>query len=422
MRLKSRLTPLLNRLERLLKVDIRHLLYGNLWLNINRATSVANGLILSVAFAHFLTREAYGTYAFALALLGLFSMPQTTALGAGMTKSVARGEDGAVLEGLRRIFPYSVAGAVLLGLVGLYYLYMGNITLAVTFLVGALALPLSVTNSSAKSVFGAKGNFGPLARFNAVRTPIMTATLVAVAWTTHSPLWILVANTLGGLVMSTFLYLEMRRLYKLNTISRHSGTFDARYALHGGILSMLSYLSDQLNGLLLWKFLGAAPVAIYTYAIAPVRELRALLENQSLIAISKFAQKDFSEVRANLLFRIRQMYIVAVPLTLIYVAAAPWIFHILFPQYHDAVLLSQVAALSLLSAPRRLISSAITAHQRIKDSYIMSITPSLARIVLAFALIPRWGIWGAVYALLLAEVAEYVALGILMKSYKSSNT
>lgn len=418
---RDRLHRLLRWSERYTKTDMVYFVRGNFWLNVNRAASVLNGFILSVAFAHLLTKDAYGTYTYALALMGLFSMPQTTALGAGMSKGVARGEDGIVLEGLRRVFPYSLAGAVLLGGLGAYYWYMHNMTLAISFIVGALVLPLSVTNSAGKAILSSKGNFGPMARFNFARTPVMTAALVAAAWLTGSALWIIVVNTIGNLLLGTMLYLRVRRMYDLSRAPRTQERFEWRYAFHSGILSIFSYLSDQLDDLLLWKFLGAAPVAVYTYAIAPVREIRALIENQSAVAMPKFAQKSLETVRANLLFRIRQMYLIAVPLAVAYVVAAPLIFRIFFHQYMDAVFLSQVATLSLLSAPRRLMNGAITAHQRVKESYITIIMPSVVRITLACIFIPMWGLWGAVWALLIAELIDYAVLGLLMRGLKEQH-
>ena len=92
---------------------------------------------------------------------------------------------------------------------------------------------------------------------------------------------------------------------------------------------------------------------------------------------------------------------------------------VFFPQYLESIIYTQVAAISLLSAPRRLISSAITAHQKIKESYVISIAPNIIKIASMLILIPIYGILGAVFALIIAEIIDYLILGILMKKAKN---
>lgn len=392
-----------------------HFAKSNFWLNLNRGLGVLNGLALSVAFAHFLTKESYGTYAYVLAILGLFSMPMSAGLGAGIAKPVARGHDAVIFDGMRAVLPWSIGGGVGLVLLGLYYLFADNVTLAVSFIIGGIVLPISISNGVAKSFLNSKGNFQMAARFNLWRSPTMTALLIITAYFSHSPFFIILASLAGNTLMGLFLYLGVKKAYGKELSQKTEEKFPRRFAFHSAILSIFGYLSEKMDSIFLWKFAGAAPVAIYTYALAPVRELRSVIETQGVIAAPKFAQKEFSHVRATISLRIRQLYIIAVPFTILYIVAAPFIFKYLFPQYVEAVGLSQILALSLLSAPRRLLSIAISAHQRIKDSYITSVLPNVIRLILIAILVPLYGINGAAIALLTAEVMDYVILGILMK-------
>ncbi|MFA6095238.1 MAG: oligosaccharide flippase family protein [Candidatus Paceibacterota bacterium] len=408
----------LDKAQKVFKVDIRYVIKGNFWLNVNRVISIANGLILSTAFARLLTKEDYGIYAFVLAIIGLISTPLTSGLGAGIIKGVSRGNHMIIFEGMKRILPWSIGGGALLVLVGGYYGIMGNATLAICVALGGLTLPVSVSNGIAKSFLSVKGDFDRLTRFNLWRTPLMTAILVIAAWASSSPLIILIASILGNTVISFSLYRNMRKSYSFDPQQTPSEGFASRFAFHSTILSMFGYLSEKIDNLLLWQLMGAAPVAAYTYATTPVRELRSLLENQSVLALPKFAQKELHEVRSNISRRIGQMYLIAIPLAGMYALFAPLIFRILFPQYIDVVPISQLAAISLLSAPRRLLNVSITAHQRVKESYITTIMPSMIRIILAMVFIPMFGITGAVIALLLTELSEYIILGILIKAAK----
>ena len=103
--LKLKLTELLRKTEKYTKTDMVYLFKSNLWLNINKILSIGNGFILSVAFAHFITKEEYGVYTFVLAIIGMFSMAPTTALGAGMIRESAQGNHHIIYEALRKITP-----------------------------------------------------------------------------------------------------------------------------------------------------------------------------------------------------------------------------------------------------------------------------------------------------------------------------
>ncbi len=420
--IKEKVISFLRSTEKYTKTDMVYFTKNNFWLNLNRVSGIANGLILSVAFAHLLTKEAYGTYSFVLAALGIFSMAQTTGLGSGIIKGVARKENHVVMQGLRKVLPWSLVGAT--GLLGLsiYYFAKGNIELFIPFLLGAIVLPISVSNGIAKSFLSNRGDFGWLARFNLIRTPIVTIIIVLVGWHTRSALFILVANILTNTILGSILYTKIRKLHDFSTPAEPKEHFDSRFAFHSGLLSIFGYLSEKIDSILLWKFLGAAPVAVFTYATTPVRELRSLIENQSLLALPKFAQKSFSEVQSNLFFRIKQLYVLAIPLALGYVLFAPLIFKFLFPQYIEAVGLSQLAAISLLSSPRKMLGVAISAQHLVKESYIMTLLPNLIRIVAAFSLIPPFGIKGAVWALIITEIVDYAILGILMRKMKTEHT
>jgi O-antigen/teichoic acid export membrane protein len=419
--MKERIVRFLRWTEKYTKTDMVYFAKGNFWLNVNKVLSIINGLVLSVAFANLLTKEEYGTYAFALAFLGLFSMAQTTGIASGIGKAVARGEHYMLFEGLRRILPWSLFGSILLGISGGYYFINGNAMLGIVFALGALVLPASVSAGVAKSFFAFKGEFEKPAKYNLIRTPISTAILLFIAVLTRSTFWILIGNILLNVILAYFLYRIMRRSYDFSPQPVAHEKFASKFALHTGFLSIVSYLSEKLDQLLLWKLLGAAPVAVYTYAITPVREIRSMVENQSLLAMPKFAKKEFSEVRRALPFRIKQMYFLSVPLVVIYIFIAPKLFSVLFPQYIDAVALSQFAALSLLSSPRRLMAVAISAHQKIKESYVMIVLPNAIRIVIALVLIPLFGIKGAIAALLVSELIEYVILGLLVQMLGKTN-
>ena len=416
---KQILINLLKKSERYTKTDMVYLFKSNFWLNLNKVFSIANGFILSIAFANLISKEDYGVYTFVLAIIGLFSMAPTTALGNGIAKESANGNHAIIFEGLRKIMPWSILSGSILFIVGIYYGINQNLTLFACLSLAGLALPILISSSVAKSFLSSVGDFRALASFNGLRTPFMTIALVLTLLLSRSVLVVIVVYIIGNLILGILLYRSVIKKYNLKNSGQYSGNFAGKYGFHTGLISLFSYFSNEIDAFLLWKLLGAGPLALYTYAIAPVREIRGLIENQSAIALPKFAQRDFELIKTNLGHKIKHLYFITVPIAILYVLLAPFIFSVFFPQYLESVIYTQIVTISLLSAPRHLMSAAISAHQKIKESYIMTIGPNIAKILAMIILIPIYGILGAIFALIITEIIEYIILGILIKTAKN---
>jgi O-antigen/teichoic acid export membrane protein len=418
--MKLKIINFLRKTEKYTKTDMVYLAKSNFWLNINKFLSIGNGFILSIAFANFITKEEYGLYTFVLAIIGLFTMAPTTGLGNGITREAAQGNHQIIFEGLRKIFPWSILSGIMIVILGIYYGFQDNFSLFICFILAGTAIPILISSSVAKSFLSSIGDFKTLASWNARRTPFMTLAIIFTLWLTKSATIVLIVYIAGNLLLGILLYRSVTKKYNLKDRHQNSGRFAGRFGFHTGLISLFNYFADEVDSLLLWKLLGAGPLALYTYAIAPVREIRGLIENQSAIALPRFAQRDFQTVKENLGHKIKQLYFVAVPIAIAYIILAPFIFSIFFPQYLESVIYTQIATVSILSAPRRLISTAISAHQKIKESYIMSLAPNIIKIISMIILIPIYGIFGAIIALIITEIIDYIILGILLKQSKNN--
>ena len=95
-----------------------------------------------------------------------------------------------------------------------------------------------------------------------------------------------------------------------------------------------------------------------------------------------------------------------------------FLFVIIFPQYEEALLYSQVLSLSLLLMPSILHVQALTALNQKNALYVVSIVKSVTKISLIFILIPLFGIWGAVFAFLLSQLANSITVYFYFQKMK----
>ena len=92
---------------------------------------------------------------------------------------------------------------------------------------------------------------------------------------------------------------------------------------------------------------------------------------------------------------------------------APTIFSVLFPNYVDFVLVSQLFVLTLLLAPTSVIQTAMTALKLKKQLYFVSTSTAVIRVVLLLTIVPIWGLSGAVSVVIISQLYTAICLVVL---------
>ena len=152
--------------------------------------------------------------------------------------------------------------------------------------------------------------------------------------------------------------------------------------------------------------MGPVELAISAFAIAPVREIKALLENFAPMLATRFATRTSAELRASIPLRAKQIFIISGIFALAYALAAPLIFSLFFSQYTSAVYWSQLLALTLLVQPtRNVLAGAINAQGRTKAYYFTTLSTQAVKLAASVILIPLYGLPGAIIGLIVTDIA-----------------
>jgi O-antigen/teichoic acid export membrane protein len=176
-------------------------------------------------------------------------------------------------------------------------------------------------------------------------------------------------------------------------------------------------ISGQIDQLLLFHFTGAAQLAVYTLALAPVQEARTLLVNFSTIIFPKLARKTKEEVRASLPLRLKQITALSIIGTIGYIVLVPLLFTYLFPKYLVSITVSQVLALTILFQGKSVIEYLLIAHGEIKKRYVAILTSQAIEFAFYCTLIPMFGLWGAAWATVLAEAGAAATLYVMYRRF-----
>ena len=401
--LRPHIATLTTLLERHLRTDANYLLHGGFWLTVGQVVSIIAGFSLALAFGNLVPKEVFGNYKFVFSLAGLFATISLTAMGSAVTQAVARGYDGALAQGLRTYLWWSIPSVVATGAGAVYYFWNGNIEIGSSLLIVAVCAPLLSGFNLYSSFLQGKKDFRRstiYGFFLSTVSPLIMVGLILAGARYSVPLFIAVYY-FSMVALSIYFHFQTVTIYKPTT---RADPETLRYGTHLSFINVLGRIAAYVDKVLVFHFLGAAPLAVYAFAAAPPQYVMRFNGIFKTLALPKLAERDIAALKQTLPRKMALHFLAAAVVAAVYIALAPTFFRLLFPQYLDAVLYSQALGLVILSAPGMWMGQTLIAHMRKWELYVVNIINPLFKMGLFVALIPFFGIWGAIAATLGSNV------------------
>lgn len=391
--------------ERYTKTDMIYLASGGFWLALGHGVQTLLGLGLLIAFANLLPKETYGTYQFVLSLAGVAGMFTLTGMGTALLRSTARNGRSSLRYALRTKLVWNIGIALVAACIAVYYYVNGNTTLALALCIVALFQPLlSSFELYQPHLLGSK-LFRENAFWDILHRALPTAALIGALLFTDDVLTIL----LTFFAANALIYFLAYR----HTVRHHAREHTAddellSYSKHLTAMNVIGQTAQHLDKVLIWHFLGAAPLAAYALAQSATKHFSKVFTLMHSLTFPKIVHKSIAELQAILPRKIHHYFILVSLAVCVYILLAPLLFSMFFPTYPEAIIYTQLLALSTLAIPRQLIWQAFEAHKRKKEQYILKIASPLIRVGLLVVLLPLYGIWGAIAASLAADFCTTV--------------
>ncbi len=346
--LRTRLYTLLRASERYLHVDMIYLARGGFWLGSAQVFSALTSLILALAFANLLPQDVYGNYRYVLSVAGVLTLFSLTGVNTAFAQSVARGYEGSYRELFVKRVQWGLIAGVASALAAAYYCYEGNANLVIPFLIGAAFLPFFDSLNIFLGFLQGRKYFRELSVYGNVEQLITTAAFVVVLFLTDNLALLVLTYFSVWTAVRVFFYLWVPRAFKPND-KRDPGVM--RYGKHLSVIGFVSGIASYLDKLLVFHYVGAADLAVYTIALAPVEQVKGLFKNIPSLALPVLSHKTMPELDASLYRRILQLMAIGAACAIIYLIVAPYAYPILFPKYLASIPYSQWYALSLVLIP-----------------------------------------------------------------------
>jgi O-antigen/teichoic acid export membrane protein len=415
-KLRQIIYRLLKKSEKFFQTDMIYLAKGGFWLFINKAVSASSSFILALVFASLLPKESYGIYKYVLSIAAILSISVLPGINTALTIAIAKKREGLIKTAILTKFKWAIIGGLIAIFISGYYFYNGNSTLGISFLIIAFVN----TFIDALIVYGpylkGKKKFKTLSIYNSTHEILVSSALIICLFLTKSPVLIILTYFLSKSIIQIFFSIFTFKKNKLNNVTDKE---TISYGKHLSFMNVIGMIAEHLDKILIWHLLGPAQLAIYAFAIAPVTQLKTINSVLESLIFPKLSVSKITKLKASIPKKGFKLFIIASIIVFAYIIAAPFIYKIFFPAYTESIIFSQIFSLTLLFFPTMLFTQTLLTHMKKRQLYILKTLTPIFRIILVVILLPLYGIWGAIFAVLLKKIFNFILTFFLFKNATS---
>ena len=397
---KQKLLNWLRWSQKYTKTDMVYIARGGFWLTLAKIGLSAISLVTMIIFANFLEKTDYGIYQFVisgLALLAIFSLP---GINTSIIKSIAQKKEGTLRLALKEKMKWGAVGSLLCLGVAAYCFFENNHLLAGAFLLGALFIPFKTSFHVFMSFWNGRKRFDLRAKYGVASAGLAALFLIPAIYLTNNVL-IIIAVFLASHTFFDWLFYR-KTLKQVANDEKDESCISFGKSLT--IMNAVQTAAVYLDRIIIFYFLGAIPVAIYAFAKQPIDKIRDALPIIPL-ALPKLGERKIDEQRKkSVLLKFIKLFAVTIPAAILLAIIADPLYKLLFPQYTESIVYFQVLSATVAISPFLLLIAALTAEMKKRALYFVNTGAPVLKIILFLVLIPHFGLWGIIAAILIAEV------------------
>ncbi len=395
-------------------VNARYLLHGSFWQGTGQLSNTFFGLITATAFANLLPKETYGVYAYILSIVGILTTFTLTGMDTAIIQSVARGHEGTVVPSIKTRMRWGGIGAVIAVIIGTYYLTQHNTTLGYAFFVAAAFIPFTDSLAIFYDILKGKKLFAADTKFSVVVQAFVSGISVATLFLTQNIVIIILAYFASYTLCHLILFVYTLSRFPLN---QEEDPDMISYGIKLTFVRLITNAATSLDKIILFQYMGAAELAVYTFATAPIKKVEGLMGTIPNLAMPRFSEYSKEEIKKPLPKKVLKFSIFILVVIAAYIFFIPYFYRIFFPQYSESIYYSQLLSLTLLTFPLSLVYTYFQSQALTKIILPYKIIIHSAQILLLFGCIYYYGLMGAVMArIIISFITAPLALLFFRKS------
>ena len=402
-------------IEKRFRIDAGYFLKGGFWLSVGQAATILLGLLTTVLLAQYLSEAQYGIYRYLIGLAAIFSAFSLTGLGQAILQTAARKYYSFYQKTLRTNFTYSLI-ITLFSLIGAgYYWINENTTLSLGCFLIAILQPFITTYGNTAAFLQGSSKFRESTLLHTARMLFVSLATIGVLFLTKSIIALFATYLLANLFANLASHLVLTVSSDKNKINfdRYLG-----YAKHTSAQNIVSTISSKIDTLFIFTQLGAIELALYSIAIVIPEQIKGSLKNLATLILPKYSKNtDKNLVRRSIPKRSWQLFLLLCIVSLLYIIIAPYIYELLFPKYIDAVIYSQLAALSFPAAVAIIPISYMQSNLSNRLLYIYNLISSVMNIAFIAIGVIFFGIIGVIIARLIHRYLSAIITYLIYKKH-----
>lgn len=380
-----------------------------------RLVQLTMGLAATYFLARSMSKEAFGEYNVVLNAIGIVGMTALTGLNNSLMQAVARGHLGT----FRAVVPIAFGGSCLGGgllAIGGWYLADSSATLTNGYFFAVLLFPFAYGLTQWKSMAVGQERFTSLLYYDG-GSSVLTYALVILSVLYRPGEYIfpivitLLVPALSNIILTA---VEYRKVPKNASVEAQNVRYGIRTTLYSGF----GAIGANVDRILLFWFMSPVALALFVAAGRIPDLLSAAMQDVAAVIAPRLAKHENYTKRVDWIFSFISMCYSVVTIALAFLGI-PVLLPLLFgSNYVDAIPYAQaltcsIAIGTLANFRFRYIRSRID-ERGFRDITLVS---SAVRVVAFLALVPPFGIAGAVVAMFIYRLALVLIVRTVIKRH-----
>lgn len=394
---------LINRINRYLQLDLYYYIKNSIYLISSQLGMDLARFALTVAFARLVTKEMYGQWNFILSIIGVCVILTLPGIGSAITQSVSTGHDRVLVRGTKQRFKWGAWGTLVVLGVGLYYVFSDDLTIGMSLIIGSLFFPLYHGFHTFAAFFSGKKQFDKVAKYQLIVQVVSVAATVAAIYFSRNLIWIVATYLFSFTVLRGYFF---RSAYR-NMENQNDDPQVIPFGKHLTLSTIPPEIRQHYDRLIIALFLSFSELAIYAIALGFADIMLSFSSIIATLIFPKLSQMDqetaYREVKRRWPLLMLGFAIVCGAA----IALCPYIIPFFYSvKYADSVFYAQLLLVSvIIAAPVPIINKALFPSQKkMNELYRLRIYSSVIEIVLLTVLALKFGLLGAVIAVILGRI------------------
>ena len=396
--------------------DAHYFTKNTFWVLVGQIMASLAAFLTTVVLANYVPKNIVGDYRIILSLYSVLTFFALSGLSAALIRSIVNGQDGSLHVAVAIKKKYGRIAFFVGILVALYFWVLkGNAIFGISIIIMSICLPIIERYLIYVPYLQGKHEFKHSSISTGIVKIMSGAAVVITAYLIPETIYLIASFYITQTVVVFFQYKSLVKNFPpQNNLQDEEMVPYSHHTTFAGVFNMLLGQADKF---IVYHFFGPISLASYWIASTIPQEVGRVVGTVIQVAYPKFVKGDHENMKRELSKKLLALTGVLVFVSMLYAVFAYPFFNIFFPQYVADVNKSIILMFGFAVIPHMFVWQYYTAKKNVKVVYINNIVDPVLQAILFLCLIPLYGVWGIIYAVLAKTAVMNLLSWYVLKKY-----